>query len=280
MKDIDFVITSDLHLHTSHSHGRHTARAMVEAGLDRNLSLMAFTEHAPRPEGYTYPEDYQDKLDREFMTYCDEVRSLREEYADSVEIVLGAEVDFLPDAAEQMRSLLQSARLDYVLGGVHFIGTWGFDFTLQDWKLLDDEACFAKYHAYYGLIRKMAEFGVFQTAAHVDLVKLFSMDRYRVWEATAEGEAAVADALDALAEAGMAMEVSSAGLRKPCKEIYPGPRIMRMAKERDLEITFGSDAHACEQVGWSFDTLARYAAEHGFDHSVCFTRQGKRCLEF
>lgn len=253
---------------------------MVEAGLARNLCLLGFSEHAPRPPGYLYPEDYQDKLERNFMTYCDEVRSLRLEFADQVELLLGAELDFIPGADEQMRGLVESAGLDYVLGGIHFIGAWGFDFSLRDWKSLSMDECAARYRDYYALVPQMAHFGVFNAAAHLDLVKLFSIENYRKWEESGEARTAIANALDALAEAGMGMEISSAGLRKPCKEIYPGPRIMRMARERELEITFGSDAHAVEQVGWAYDQLAAYAAQYGFDHSVCYTPDGKRCLDY
>lgn len=274
------MITVDLHLHTSHSHGRHTTRAMVEAGLAKKLALLGFTEHAPRPDGYVYPKDYQDKLERNFMTYCDEVRSLRREYADRIELLLGAELDFIPGADEQMRGLVQHAQPDYVLGGVHFIGHWGFDFSPADWKALSMDACAAKYREYYALIPQMARFGVFDGAAHLDLVKLFSIENYRRWEASEEGQSAVGAALDSLAEVGMGLEISSAGLRKPCKEIYPGPRIMRMARERNLEVTFGSDAHSCEQVGWAFEQLCAYAAEHGFEHSVCYTPEGRRCLRY
>ena len=63
------------------------------------------------------------------------------------------------------------------------------------------------------------------------------------------------------------MEISSAGLRKPCKEIYPGPVLMRMANDLDLPITFASDAHCINTVGYAFDQLADYANKFGFTHS-------------
>jgi histidinol-phosphatase (PHP family) len=63
------------------------------------------------------------------------------------------------------------------------------------------------------------------------------------------------------------MEVSSAGLRKPCKEIYPGPKIMALASELELPISFGSDAHCASTPAYGFGLLARYAADFGYTYS-------------
>ena len=90
----------------------------------------------------------------------------------------------------------------------------------------------------------------------------------------------VREALVAVRDAGMAMEISIAGTRKPCREIYPGPRILRLARELGLSISFASDSHATEHVAWNFDELARYAAAEGWTESVYFTREGMKSLPF
>ena len=72
------------------------------------------------------------------------------------------------------------------------------------------------------------------------------------------------------------MEISSAGLRKPCKEIYPGPVIMQLAAELELSITFGSDAHCTQTPAYAFAELARYAASFGFTHSLWFEQRRPR----
>ncbi|MDE7065343.1 MAG: histidinol-phosphatase, partial [Desulfovibrionaceae bacterium] len=74
---------------------------------------------------------------------------------------------------------------------------------------------------------------------------------------------------------GMAMEISSAGLRKACREIYPGPVIMGLAADLGVPVTFGSDAHNVDDVAYGFDQLAAYARSFGYDKSVWF-RKGER----
>ncbi|MDR0238917.1 MAG: histidinol-phosphatase, partial [Deltaproteobacteria bacterium] len=79
----------------------------------------------------------------------------------------------------------------------------------------------------------------------------------------------VRESLVAVRDAGMSMEISSAGLRKACREIYPGPEIMRLAADLRVPIVFGSDAHQPSDMGFAFDELARYAASFGITRGEC-----------
>jgi histidinol-phosphatase (PHP family) len=58
------------------------------------------------------------------------------------------------------------------------------------------------------------------------------------------------DVAAAFADAGVAIEVSSAGLRKPCAEIYPGDRApCGVLKRAGVPATTSSDAHSPDEVG-------------------------------
>ena len=111
-------------------------------------------------------------------------------------------------------------------------------------------------------------------------MKIFSADDFRRWLDLPGSMELIREALTAVRDAGMAMEISIAGARKPCREIYPGPRILRLARELGLPITFASDSHATEHVAWNFEELARYAAAEGWTESVYFTREGMKSLPF
>ena len=50
-------------------------------------------------------------------------------------------------------------------------------------------------------------------------------------------------AVEAMLDAGVAMEVSTAGLRKPAGELYPAPALLEMAVDAGLPIALSSDAH-------------------------------------
>ena len=59
--------------------------------------------------------------------------------------------------------------------------------------------------------------------------------------------------LAAVKQADVALEISSAGLRKPVAEVYPHARIVARAAELGIPISFGSDAHAPGEVGHAMD---------------------------
>ncbi len=264
-------IPADIHAHTHHSHGQAATEAMYAAALDKGLAWFGFSEHSPRPEGYSYPSDYQEKLVSRFPRYIEEVRLAAEQgRKDGMTVLLGIEVDYIPAREDYARALLAGQPFDYVIGGLHFQGTWGFDHSARDWEPLTRDQRFAVYARYYQDLAAMCRTGLFHVAAHPDLVKLFSVETFREWLETPDALPPVRAALAAIKENGMAMEISSAGLRKPCAEIYPGPRIMELAAEMRVPVSFGSDAHCTNTPAFGFDILARYADHYGYAESLIF----------
>jgi len=76
--------------------------------------------------------------------------------------------------------------------------------------------------------------------------------------------AAASAALRAVAAAGIALELNTAGLRKPVAEAYPAPGLLAEARALGIPLTFGSDAHRPAEVGWAFDEAAVTAREAGY----------------
>jgi histidinol-phosphatase (PHP family) len=273
------MITSDLHTHTRYSHGRDSVADMYGAALARDLSWLGFSEHSPRPEGYTYPVEYRDRLYRGFPSYVDEVRSLQGA-GGKLTVLLGMEMDWIGAEPEFVRKSVTAYDFDYLIGSVHFLDHWGFDATAKDWEPLDQSARYKAYAAYFAAVADMAKSNLFRVAGHLDLIKIFSVNDFHAWLNAGNAIDLVRDALTAVRDAGMAMEISSAGLRKPCAEIYPGPAIMRLAADLRVPVTFSSDAHAADQVAYAFPELAAYAASFGYTSSLVFRREERIVLEF
>lgn len=273
------MLTVDLHNHTRCSHGRDTADVMAAAAHAEGMTVFGFSEHSPRPDAYRYPEDYGPKLKAGFCDFIADVRRLRGEYADRMEVLLAIEVDWFPEYLGAPPPMPQ-ADYDYMIGSVHFLGTWGFDFTALDWRTLDREARFAAYDDYFAGLVAMIGSGHFQIAAHLDLIKIFSVNDFRVWIEDERGMRMVRETVAALADSGCALELSSAGLRKPCKEIYPHPRIIQEAAKLGVEIAVGSDAHRADHVGFGFDRLEALARRFGYSRSVSFKNRERRFHPF
>lgn len=253
----------DYHIHTRRcGHATGTAVEYVEAAKAAGLTEIGFSEHLPMPgrddRSLTMPAD-------ELPVYVDEVLNLREEYPE-IFIKLGIEADYFPGYEERLAETLSAYPFDYVLGSVHFIGDWGFDDSrnLEKWRRQDSGAVF---DAYYELVAKAVGTGLFDVLAHPDLVKKFgflpSEDQSANYRTIAR----------ALAQHGTAVEISSAGLRKPIGEIYPSAPFLRELAAAGVRFTFGSDAHRPREVGSAFPDLLQSLRECGGGVLVGFSRR-------
>jgi len=79
---------------------------------------------------------------------------------------------------------------------------------------------------------------------------------------------------------GMVLEINSAGLRKPIKEQYPSYELLELAYELSIPITFGSDAHAIEQIGYGYDEVVSRAKKIGFTQCITFNNKIQQIVTF
>lgn len=270
------MINTDLHLHTLYSHGKNSLFEIHAAAQKKGLQLIGFTEHSPRPLGYDYTHEYREQLQRHFNDYIREVSKLRDnsENAASCKVLLGLEMDWIPAEEDFVRKACGAYAYDYLIGSVHFLGHWGFDDERVPWEKASEAQIFSWYEEYFITWLSMLNTGLFQIAAHPDLIKIFSVQKFHKWLEKKTSRELIQKGLLILKEANMAMEISSAGLRKPCAEIYPCSVIMRMASEMNLNITFASDAHNIDDVGYAFGQLEAYAKKHGFRKQALY-KQGQ-----
>jgi histidinol-phosphatase (PHP family) len=253
----------DYHMHTrlcKHAVGEPVdyARAAIAAGLDE----IGFSDHNPMPEGYD--PDFRMRPE-EMGTYAQWVEAARAAFP-RLPIKFGLEADFHPGTEEYVQDTLESWPFDYVIGSVHYIGTWGFDnpdlqgeFAKRDlWEV---------YTQYFTLVERMAEAGMFDIAGHFDLVKKFGHYPERDWMPPARR------ALEAVKAQGMCLEVNTAGWRKPVGDLYPATRVLEEAARMGIPVTLGSDAHEARHVGADFDRAAGILAKAGYRSISRFTRR-------
>ena len=274
------MICADVHNHTIASHGLATVGEMYAAAKERNLRWYGFSEHSPLPPGYSCPL-YKGDLAVTFPAYAAEVMALREQTAclpgtqsASPRVLMGMELDWLPVNMPWMRDVIGHYPFDYIIGGLHFVGEvpvgsprcWG--------PVVERHERFARYDAYYEIMQGLAASGMVDVVAHPDFIKVCCYDDFQAWLALPGSTDRIAAVLEAMRATDTAMEISSAGLRKPFHEPYPGPVIMRLAADLGLTISFGSDAHNTQDTGSHFSELAAYAAAYGFSRSrICVGRE-------
>jgi histidinol-phosphatase (PHP family) len=187
---------------------------------------------------------------------------------------LGIECDFVPGAEDRTAGLLEARDFDYVVGSVHFVGEAAVDH--EGWDVWEgdgdpDEV----WRRYFDALAACARSGLFDVLAHPDLVKVWGRarpaprrDLRHFYE----------PAVDAIAESGIAVEISTAGLRKPVGELYPAPEFAAMCVEAGAAFALSSDAHLPEQVGSGYERALELLAELGVGE-ICVFEGRERRLE-
>lgn len=254
----------DYHIHTARcGHAFGEMQAYVERAVQVGLPEMGFSDHIFL---YWLPEDQRDPElampEDQFNAYVQDVQRLQHAYPE-IAIRLAVEADFILDAESTLKSVLSRYPWDYVLGSVHFIGEWGMDDGryLSQYDTWDIDEL---YEHYFGLILKAANSGHFDTMAHLDLVKKFG---HRARKELTDLYGRVARGL---AQAGVAIEVNTAGLRKPIGELYPHLDLLTACRKAGVPATLGSDAHAPEEVGLGLPLAIEHLHAAGYERILTY----------
>ncbi|QCC86541.1 histidinol phosphate phosphatase [Desulfovibrio desulfuricans] len=284
------MICADIHNHTLASHGLASVGEMFAAAVARNLAWYGFSEHSPLPPGYSCPL-YKGDLAVTFPVYAAEVQALREQTLGQPacccgqspalpRVLMGMELDWLPVNTPWMQNMVSRYPFDYIIGGLHFVDDLPVGSPRSWGPEVDQAQRFARYDAYYEAMFGLAGSGMVDVVAHPDFIKVCCYDDFQAWLSQPASEERIAAVLEAMRNSDTAMEISSAGLRKPFHEPYPGPVIMRLAADLGLSVSFGSDAHNTDDTGSHFGELAAYAAVYGFSRSRIFVGRERMDLAF
>jgi len=256
----------DLHNHTTRcNHAKGSMQSYIQRAIELGIDIYGFSEHAPMDFDAYYRLNFSEMSD-----YVTEVKSLQETYKDDIKILLGYEVDYLKG---HMDTRVLNAEVDYMIGSIHFLDEWGFDnpeFKAEYENRNIDEI----WQIYFDNIKAMAKTQHFDIVGHLDLIKIFNYLPKRDIRMIAKS------ALQAIKENNMVLELNTAGLRKPCKEIYPSESLLQVAYELDIPITFSSDAHAIGQIGHQYDEAVKLAKNIGYTKAVTFQQREKELIEF
>jgi histidinol-phosphatase (PHP family) len=207
-------------------------------------------------------ENGRDDLD----AYCEFVRA--------TPLRLGVECDYVPGAEERTAALLEARDFDYVVGSVHFVGERAVDHPGFDvWE--GDGDAEEIWRRYFEALAECARCGLFDILAHPDLVKVWGRARPLPER---DLRAFYEPAVEAIAESGIAVEVSTAGLRKPVGELYPSPAFAELCVEAGAPFALSSDAHLPEQVGFAYDRALEFLDALGVEEICVFEGRQRRLV--
>jgi histidinol-phosphatase (PHP family) len=259
----------DYHMHLRNGseeivHDTWAVEPFVEAAAKAGVDEIGFTEH-----GYYFEQlqslwtvPYQvERCAYDLERYVDAIVRARER---GLPVKLGLEVDYVPGREGETRALLAPYPWDYLLGSVHWIDGYGID---GEPRLIDVVGVEDTWRMYFETLTSAAKSGLFDSLSHPDLVKMFG--------ARVDGFD-YAPVADAIAESGVAVEVSTAGLRRPVRELYPHPALLVACRERGVPVTIGSDAHSPDVVGRDFGLACELLSSAGYETITVFERRRGR----
>jgi histidinol-phosphatase (PHP family) len=183
-------------------------------------------------------------------------------------VKLGIEVDYLPGREDRIAALIEGRPWDYVIGSVHFVEEGAVDHDGYDaWAGGGAEQV---WRHYFETVGGAARSGLFDVLAHLDLVKVWGRGRPAP---SGDLRAFYELALEGIAESDVAIEVSTAGLRKPVAEIYPSRELLDMCREAGRPVALSSDAHEPEFIGHEYDAAMDFMREAGITELSVFERR-------
>lgn len=239
----------------------------IERAKQKKISEIGFSDHVT----LRHVEGFSAHLSEQLMqTYIQDFLALKKR--SELTIKIGAEMDFFPEKIESVREFIQKYPFDYVIGAVHFIGDWMVDSRsqIEEYKKRD---MLQVYEKYFRLIQQLCACQLFDSIAHLDLIKIFrfkpKQDFSNILKETSE----------VIAKSNICVEINASGLRRPCAEMYPSERFLRMLHSYNVPIVFGSDAHEPNDVGRNSKEAVDLAKKVGYTQACIFNHREKSFVE-
>lgn len=253
----------------------------VEAAAARGVTELGFTEHLFRcvesadalGPFWTLDGDAWYAEDTERIVAGDRNLSL-ERYVQAVvdakdrglPVKLGLEVDFFPHTIDAVLDLIEPYPWDYLIGSVHWVGAWGVD----DSRVFDEfshRGADRAWSDYFAVESALAGSGAVDVLGHVDVVKKLGV------RSTIDPADWYAEVVSGAVGTGVAVEVSSQGLRNPAAEVYPAPRLLKMFHDAGVPITLASDGHRPHEAGMGHADVVEAARQAGYSSHLRFTER-------
>lgn len=268
------MITIDYHSHHYRcGHAQGNIEDYIKAGINKGLTEIGISDHAP-----IYWMDGNDPLPtiamakNELDGYVEEVLRLKDKYAGQIAVRLGIESDYIEDMDETYAKVFEKYPFDYVIGSVHHVSKINV-FERSRWtsgvKALD------VYREYYRLVVKSAQSGLFDILAHTSAILAYAPQPFPADLPDVQDEA-----LAAIAAAGALIEVNTSGYRKMTIDPFPTARMVEKAAELGIPMTFSSDCHRPDEVGYARDKIEAILVRAGVTQLGTFANRQRIMIPF
>ncbi len=255
---------ADYHIHTTFcNHANGTMKQYVKYAISAGLSEMGFSDHNPLP---TYFNNHYRMLPGDLSLYLDIINDLQTQFP-QITIRTGIELDYIEDATNYLEKFVAENNFDFIIGSIHYLNIN----ASQHLAYLNDIHDYKKmelFKIYFENVEKAVEAGLFDIIAHFDLPRRF-------WGDLDETSMSYAiHALELIKKNDICLEINTSGFRtKNVEEPFPGAKLLFLARDWDIPITLGSDAHHPRDVAGHFQEAIILLKEIGFKYIHLFANR-------
>lgn len=268
----------DYHIHPNYSiDAKGTVEEFCESALKRGLKEIAFTTHFDTDiiaeDCYVAVKGRRmDSLAGDWLEdYEATIRAAEDRYKDrGLKVLLGVEVDYIPNVESILPEQFYSTDFDIVLGSTHLIDHIAIS--------ADDRApeVFRRYtveelgEKYYTLLLEAIESGLFDIMSHLDLYRRFGQTYYgdkirEIWKPYLD------DLALSMRKQNVGFEINTSPLRRGQIQPMPDENIIKALREAGvLTVTIGSDAHDPSNVGAGIEETIQILRNIGFSNVTTF----------
>jgi histidinol-phosphatase (PHP family) len=251
----------DFHVHTYLcKHGKGTVDDYVKDAIKKDLDYIGFSEHIPIP-GLDDPDGRMELKD--FSVYVNDVAKAKEKYRNDIKVLMAIEADYLPGYMDFISTFVNDHPFDYVIGSVHFIDEWDYSNPIMMHRY-DEFGIDLTFQRNYELSALAAQSGLYQVIGHLDQPKKYGH------RPTQNMEQLIYDTLVTIRDSSCAIDVNTSGWRKPVAELYPSAEILEMAKDLQVPVMLGSDAHQPDDVAADLHRGMELLRKIGFKNQSFF----------
>ena len=253
----------DYHMHSILSDGKDTYEEMIRVAIAKGLDEIGFSDHV-----CLKPVEWSIQLVG-IPVMTEQILDLKQKYEDVIKIRYGIELDYFPGRETELKDIIESIPLDFVIGSVHFIDDWNFDCDQSLYgKWSNDEL----YEHYFGLIQQAASSGLFDTIGHLDIIK-----KFRVYPESNQDKL-FEDTIKLIKENDLVVELNTGGVDRPCAEFTPGPKLLEMCFRHKVPVTLSSDAHRATQIARHYESAVALLSEIGYHEIVGFENRTRHMI--
>lgn len=253
----------DYHIHSILSDGKDSYEEMIRMAIAKGLDEIGFSDHVClKPVNWAIRRE-----DIPVMT--GQILDLKSKYSDQIKIRYGIELDYFPGYEDDLKEIIDSIPLDYVIGSIHFIDDWNFD---TDQSLYGKWSNDKLYEMYFKLVQQAAQSDLFDIIGHIDIIK-----KFRVYPETNQ-EKLFEDTIKIIKAHNLVVELNTGGLDRPCAEFTPGPQLLELCFKHHVPMTLSSDSHRAEHIARHYESAGALLSQVGYTEIVGFNKRVRRMI--